>query len=94
MLLDYKCKVCRTKQTREVQWINPESFSKPEKANIKLVFWCQGWNCGQPVALRIGFLPNQELKIIKEESTEGLYSSDMDQTIISARPKTKKPGQH
>ena len=92
--ISYRCKHCKEKQVREVQWIDPQSYSKPEKANIKVVFWCKGWDCGQPIALRIGFLLNQEVKIICEEPTDQLYSVDRDETVISARPKSKRPGAH
>ncbi len=86
-LVPYQCKRCKTKQTRNVTWINPSSFSK--KPEMLIVCWCVDTQCGTSIGLNIRFEDNNKVSLISYEATEYLYDTSKDEQVITARPRVK-----
>lgn len=86
--LKHVCKLCKEKNEREVSWIDPKSFKG--KPQMRSVFWCNNNQCAVAIALLLEFKPNNEVVIVREESTADIYDPGKEELHISARPKASK----
>lgn len=74
--LEIRCGYCKTHFIKQEYWIDPQLYTKPEKAIKKVIFYCPNSECSKAVGLELRMLPGQQVCVERNLSQTEMFDPD------------------